>query len=219
MLHAIAGPAEALRDGFVDLAGRLFADLGSALAIHLRLPGASGRRLWELAEAISRAAEAHGGWCVVNGRPDVALAARAQGVQVGRRAIPLEETLRLVADRAAVGASVHGAAEGVEAARRGANWVLLGTIYETASHPGIAGSGPGLIGRTVAALRAAGLPDRPVVAIGGIDAERARAVREAGAHGVAASRAVWSAGDPIEAARGLAAAVGRGDPTPEGGAT
>lgn len=207
LLHAIAGPEETTREGFLALAGRLFEACGADLALHLRLPGEPGGRLWELAAALARTAAGPGGWCVVNGRPDVALAAGAQAVQVGRRALPLAEVVRLVDGRLQVGASVHEPAEAVEAARDGANFLLLGTIYDTPSHPGRPGAGPGLVSEARRALTAAGAADVPVVAIGGIEASGARAVRRAGAHGAAARRAVWSTEDPAESAARLVAAL------------
>jgi thiamine-phosphate pyrophosphorylase len=42
-----------------------------------------------------------------------------------------------------------------------------------------------------------------VIAIGGIDASRAAEVRDAGAYGIAAISALWSAADPAAAALAL----------------
>ena len=61
---------------------------------------------------------------------------------------------------ARIGCSVHGAAEAIEAEGDGADFVLLGTIYDSASHAGRAPAGPGLISETV--VRTA----LPVIAIG-----------------------------------------------------
>jgi len=43
----------------------------------------------------------------------------------------------------------------------------------------------------------------PAIAIGGISTDRIAAVKDAGAHGVAAIRALWDAADPEEAVRSL----------------
>lgn len=204
-LHAIAGPEETETPEFPEVARRLQEACGAELALHLRLPGGPGRRLYELALRLSAGARETGGWCVVNERADVALAAGAQAVQVGRRALPLEEVRRLAGDRLRIGASVHGAEEAVAAVRLGANYALLGTIYPTPSHPGRPGAGPGLVAATRRALEASGMPRAPLVAIGGIRAERTVEVRAAGADGVAVRRAVWGARDPVEAARELLA--------------
>jgi thiamine monophosphate synthase len=48
----------------------------------------------------------------------------------------------------------------------------------------------------------------PLVAIGGIDASRCAAAREAGAAGVAVISAVAGAADPLAAVRALVAAFG-----------
>jgi thiamine-phosphate pyrophosphorylase len=80
----------------------------------------------------------------------------------------------------------------------GADFLVVGSVYPTASHPGRAAAGPALI-------RAAAALGRPVIAIGGMDAARAVEMREAGAWGVAAIRALWDAADPAAAAMALLA--------------
>jgi thiamine-phosphate pyrophosphorylase len=87
--------------------------------------------------------------------------------------------------------------EAAEAREHGADYLIVGSIYPTASHPG-AGAGPELVVE-VATL---GLP---VIAIGGITAERAAEVRDAGAYGVAVISAAWRAADSASAALALLA--------------
>lgn len=192
-LHAVVPDAVAAREGLEASASAMWDRAGPELALHLRLRETTARRLHGLARRLSaRAAEA-GGWCVVNGRVDVALAAGAHGVQLGAGALPPAEARRLLGPGAAVGVSSHAPAEAREAGRAGANLVLLGTIFPTPSHPDRPGAG---LAR-VAACRDAG---PPVIAIGGITPARAAAALGAGAHGVAAIRGVWEADDPAEAA-------------------
>ena len=69
------------------------------------------------------------------------------------------------------------------AAAEGADFVVAGTMYETMSHPGRVPGGWGLLQTLV------GLPI-PVIGIGGVTAQRAGDVVEAGAHGIAAIRGV-----------------------------
>lgn len=178
---------------------------GPRVAVHLRLPGWSDRRLYGLAARSAERAGRTGGWCVVNGRADIALAAGAQGVQLGRTAPPVAALRPHLGGRLRVGVSVHGPGEALAAVRDGANFLILGTIFSTPSHPGREGAGPGLVAETAGALRAEAA-DRilPLVAIGGIDASRVGPVLEAGAVGVAVRRAVWEAGHPAAAARILA---------------
>ena len=192
---------------------------GAPVAVHLRAR-ISARRLFEIAAELAPIAAAAGSWLVVNGRPDVALAAGARAVQLGRTALGVEETLRIVeacAGRLAVGASVHGAEAALKAVREGADYLVLGTIYETPSHPGVEGSGPAAVSvvrrrLTAQRLSAHRLPANrlsarrppPILAIGGVRADRIGEVTEAGAYGIVVGRAVWSAPDPARAALELA---------------
>lgn len=196
-LHVLVPDEVAARDDFRHVAGALRDALAGELALHLRLRETPAREIHALAVELSDAARRGGGWCVVNGRVDVALTAGAQAVQLGEDALPLPEARELVGPDVAVGRSVHGLREAEAAAAGGANYLVLGTIYATPSHPGRAGAGPELVARA-AHLRL------PIVAIGGVTAGRVRELREAGAHGIAVIRAVWAAGDPVAAASELA---------------
>ncbi len=93
---------------------------------------------------------------------------------------------------------MHTEAEAAAAVDEGADYLLVGNVYETTSHPGRPAAGLDLV-------RAAAALGRPVIAIGGIDAARADAVRQAGAWGVAAIAALWRAPDPAAAALALLA--------------
>ncbi|MXW65420.1 MAG: thiamine phosphate synthase [Gemmatimonadales bacterium] len=183
------------------------------VAVHLRARIGT-RRLFEIADRLAPIASRAGSWLVVNGRPDVALAAGARAVQLGRTALGVEETRRVIracAGSLAIGASVHDAEGALRAAREGADYLVLGTIYATPSHPGVEGSGPAAVSavrRRLAAHRLAvhrpsARRPPPILAIGGVNADRVEEVTEAGAHGIVVGRAVWSAADPERAALDL----------------
>jgi thiamine-phosphate pyrophosphorylase len=93
---------------------------------------------------------------------------------------------------------VHDPEEAARAVDEGADFLLVGSIYPSATHPDRPGEGLELV-------RAAAALGRPVIAIGGIDAARAGEVRAAGAYGVAAITALWRAPDPAAAALALLA--------------
>lgn len=194
----------AARPGFEEAADALWSRAGPELALHLRLRATPTPRLFGLARRLARRAAEAGGRCVVNARVDVAMAAGAQGVQLGAGALPPGAARRLVGPETAVGVSAHGPAGVRRAGRAGANWVLLGTIFPTPSHPDRPGAG---LAR-VAACRDAG---PPLIAIGGITPARAAAVLGAGAHGVAALRGIWEADEPAAAAARYLAAMDAGD--------
>ncbi|HET9985137.1 MAG TPA: thiamine phosphate synthase [Longimicrobiales bacterium] len=200
-LHIVAADDVLERDDFVTLATALLVAHGPSLALHLRAHGRSGAFLYRIAAVLARVAGDAGALLVVNDRVDVALSAGAGGVQLGARSLPVAATRALVGAGVALGYSAHAAEEAEAAARAGADWVLAGTIYPTASHPGRAGAGPGRV-REIAGRVAV-----PVVAIGGITADRIAEVVAAGARGVAVVGAVWRAPEPRDAAAGLLAAL------------
>ncbi len=141
---------------------------------------------------------------IVNQRIDVALAAGADGVHLSGNAMPVGRARHLFGQEALIGRSVHSAtaAQAVEA--DGADYLIVGTIYPTATHPGRVPEGPQLLRAIAATSRA------PLYAIGGITAANAGVCVRHGAHGVAVIRAIGEALDPEAAARQLMAAVSRG---------
>jgi thiamine-phosphate pyrophosphorylase len=193
-LHVVTNDAVVARDSFADEAAALLSALGQDVALHLRAHATPGGHLFRVAEALAGVADAAGATLLVNDRVDVALAAGC-GAQVGRRSLSVAAVRRLLGSTALVGYSAHERDEARAAARDGANFVLLGTIWPSASHPGEPARGLDLVRDTVAAASG------PVVVIGGVTADRAREAAEAGAHGVAVVTGVWDAGDPVEAAR------------------
>lgn len=169
------------------------------LALHVRGPASPGRRLFERTRRACEAAADTGSLVVVNDRVDVALALSVGGVQLGHRSLPFATARRLLEPGVKVGCSLHTVNE-MEACED-ASWVIAGAMYPTASHPGRAPAGPGL----VVDLRARW--SGPVLAIGGITPERVPEVIRAGAYGVAALSAVWYASDPAAAVRGFLGAL------------
>jgi thiamine-phosphate diphosphorylase len=167
------------------------------VAIQLRARRVEGRRLLELATALVDA----GVTLVVNDRADVARIAHAAGVHAPADGLPTAALRRLVGPEWLVGRSAHSPEEARRAATEGADYVFLGPIWPTTSHPGRLPLGLGAI---TAALPA------PVIAIGGVTPERAAACRDAGACGVAAITALWDAADPAAAAREMLVSFGSG---------
>jgi thiamine-phosphate pyrophosphorylase len=135
------------------------------------------------------------GWVVVNDRLDVALAAGADGVHLGRRSLDIGTARRLLGDRGVVGASLHAGDDPATASAHGARYAFVGTIFETPTHPGERPLGLSGMGGFLARAR-----DLPLVGIGGVAVEGARELRALGAHGVAAIRGIWDHPDPARAA-------------------
>lgn len=168
---------------------------GPAVALHARARGAGGDLLAAGALRLIALAKPPEAAVFVSGRPDIAAAVGAQGVQLAADDVAPADARRLL-PHAWIGRSVHTRDEAADAVHEGADFLVVGSIYETASHPGRPVAGLELV-RESAAL------GRPVIAIGGITAERAHEVRAAGAYGVAAIRALWQAPDPAAATLAL----------------
>jgi thiamine-phosphate pyrophosphorylase len=180
-----------------DLLAVVEAALDAGLpAVQLRDKDLPGRALWRLAGALRTATRRTGALLFVNDRVDVALAVGADGVHLGRASIPLAAARALVGPGPLIGVSTHAAAEVQAAAGGGADFAFFGPVYAT---PGKTAVGLGPLAAATGRL--------PVLAIGGVTAAELRAVRAAGASGVAAIRAILAAPDPAAATRALLAAV------------
>ncbi|HEU4629688.1 MAG TPA: thiamine phosphate synthase [Gemmatimonadaceae bacterium] len=214
VVHAVTTPELVADAGFPARARAVMRALGARGAVHLRAPGLTARQLLEVALALGDAQRETGCWLVVNDRVDVALAAGVRGVQLTTRSMSPADARR-IAPGLALGASVHDAAAAARAAAEGADWVVAGHVYATASHPGEAPGGEALVRDVAATARL------PVIAIGGVRPEHVPALRRAGAHGVAVIRGVWAASDADRAATDYLAsydadATGDGDDRPDG---
>ena len=176
-----------------------------APTIQLRLKGAAARELLEAAHTLIPIVRSAGALLIVNDRLDVALAAGADGVHLGPDDPPVmdaravaADTLSAVADPFIVGYSADTTDGAARAEAEGADYLGVGAVYATANKSD-AGEVIGLEGlrRVVKAVSI------PVVAIGGITPERARAVAETGACGSAIIGAVMGSPEPAEAVRAL----------------
>ncbi len=155
----------------------------------------------EVAREIVQLAATGGSRVVVNDRCDVCLLAGAAGVHLGQEDLPVPEARRILGEHAVIGVSTHDEAEARRAEAEGADYVGFGAIYRTASKTDASPPrGPGALAAIRRAVRL------PIVAIGGIDVDRADEVLAAGADAVAMIGALESAPDPAALVRRWAAA-------------
>jgi thiamine-phosphate diphosphorylase len=194
-LHAITDERIARRPDLDDLLA-LLVSAGRPIAVHARGHSLTGREHYELARRVSALSPIS---LFVNDRLDIALAAGATGVQLSKEGLPPEEARRLPANWW-IGRSVHSVAEARAAQAEGADYLLAGPVYHTATHPEALPLGLDQL-REIARLGV------PVIAIGGVTPERAPALAETGVHGVAAIRAIWDAADPAGSAGAMLEAV------------
>ncbi|MDW8478904.1 MAG: thiamine phosphate synthase [Xanthomonadales bacterium] len=164
------------------------------------------RRAASLAALCSR----HGVPLIVNDDPGLAAEVGAAGVHLGRDDPDPAAARALLGPRAIIGVSCYDDLErGRRAASAGADYLAFGSIFPSATKPGAARAGIGLL---EAARRAFALP---LCAIGGITPANAAAVRAAGADLLAVISSVFAAASPERAlAELLAAIAGAAEPQP-----
>ena len=191
-MHAITDEQIARRADVGDVAWELSIGAGHELGFHARGRTLTGLEHYELAMRLSKCAPDR---LFVNDRLDVALAVPSAGVQLGRGSLTVSAA-RELEHRWWIGRSVHSLAEAQTAKAEGADYLVVGPVYATASHPDQPPLGLEPV-RQIVAL------ELPVIAIGGITPERVRALRAVGVSGVAAIRAFWDAAEPAVAARSM----------------
>jgi thiamine-phosphate pyrophosphorylase len=197
-LYAITDQASAQgRDDLTVARGLLE---GGATCLQYRAKKLSAREQWEVAVALRRLTLDHGVPFIINDRVDLALDCGADGVHLGQDDLPIASARRLarLAGRAdlVVGRSTHTLDQALDAEKDGADYIGYGPLYATQTKE-----------NNVPPVGAASLRDIvdsisvPVVAIGGIKADRLQEVAQRGGLHCAIVTALTSAGDVAAATR------------------
>ena len=187
---------EAAAVGVVEPALRGGVDL-----VQLRDKDASDDELVAAAERIGALCRARGVQFVLNDRPDLALAAGADGVHLGQDDAPAEEVRARAGDRLVIGVSTHSHEQIAAAEASSADYYAVGPVWETPTKPGRPAVGLELV------RYAAAVASKPWFAIGGIDPSNVGRVAAAGARRIVVVRAIRDADDPEAAARALVAGL------------
>jgi len=193
--HATAGRplVEVIRRALAPLAGGRHESL-PPVAVQLREKDLPGRALHTLARELRLVTADHGAQLFVNDRVDVALAVGADGVHLGRGAL-LVKDVRAIAPALRIGVSTHAPDEIEAAHAAGADFAVFGPVWAPLSKRAH-GDPVGLRG-----LAGACRGRLPVLALGGVKPENARACLDAGAAGLALVGAVATAADPDRVVR------------------
>ena len=174
----------------------------AAPAIQLRERDLSARELVTLAREVQAVTASRTSQLLINDRIDVALALEGVGVHLRSNSLPVSVARQLLGAQRLLGISVHAVEEGLSAQSQGADYIVLGPIYETPTKQMF---GPPLGIHTLE--KACRLVRIPIIGIGGVTVARAREMRRAGAFGVAVITAILGAADVESAARELLDAV------------
>lgn len=214
VIHAVTNDEIVGRAGFVARARAVMQALGARGALQLRAPHLAktdAGALLALAKELAAEQEASGAWLVINDRVDIALIARARGIQLAGTSMDPADVSRVIvaaldrrnldeAEAPCVGASAHSLEEGIAARLGGASWAVVSHVLAhnaataDAADQSERRNGPALLQQLI---RHSGLP---IVAIGGIVPQHVTPLRQLGAHGVAAIRGIWDADNAGRAA-------------------
>lgn len=165
-------------------------------AFQLREKDLGTRPLLEVARELTALTQACGARMLVNDRVDVCMASGGDGVHLPAAGFPASVARRVLGPEPLIGVSAHSAEEAVQAEAAGADFIVLGPIFETPSKRAFGSPiGLGALERARERCRA------PLFGIGGITVDRVRDVLHAGARGVAVVASVMAADDVAQASR------------------
>lgn len=180
--------------------GRPLADVvrraldGGVRAVQLREKDLSGGDLYRLAVEMRRLTAAYAALLIVNDRPDIAVAAGADGVHIGINSPPVAVVRRLVGPDIIIGYSAHGFDEAVCAQADGADFITFGPVFPTPSKAAYgAPCGVKKLAEVASAL------EIPVIALGGISLATIAETLSANVGGIAVISAILTAVDPTRA--------------------
>jgi len=179
---------------------RLLADAGVDL-LQLRDKSLDDRTLFERARVAVQTVRScpanNRPLLIINDRPDIAIAAQADGVHVGQEELPYSVVRRLVGSERLIGVSTHSLPQAERAQLEGADYIGCGPTF--ASHTKSFASFPGL----AFLQQVAHSVTLPAFAIGGIGAGNLDEVLATGMRRIAVTAAVSQASAPASAASEL----------------
>jgi len=181
---------------------------GGARVVQYRDKSDDACRRHQEAKTVASLCRARGATFIVNDDVDLAAAVAADGVHLGRDDDDLAAARSALGPEALIGVSCYNELDRARrAAAAGADYLAFGSVYPSATKPDAVHAPLTLFGE------ARRLTDRPLVAIGGINADNIATVTAAGADAVAVVDAVFAAPDIQQA---TAALVARGfGPAPD----
>jgi thiamine-phosphate pyrophosphorylase len=194
-LYLISPPT--IADGFeAELAAAL--DAGPVAAFQLRLKGLDDHAVARAAEPLQRICADRDIAFIINDSMALAKRLGADGVHLGQEDGDPREARKLLGPKVQIGVTCHDSRHlAMEAGEAGADYVAFGAFYPTATKETHHRPDPSILSWWTTVF------EIPCVAIGGINAENARPLVEAGADFLAVSGAVW--GHPSGSAGGVKA--------------
>ena len=188
-VHVVTNDRIIANSEFINISTSLMQE---PIALHLRGRSISGIRLQNIANLLQPIGNKIS--IVINDRVDVAVATGVQSVHLPEDGLPPARVKSDFGPHLTVGCSTHSSAAAARAIEGGADYVFLGPVWSTQSHPD----------RDSLGIKAISAVNRGrVIAIGGVTVARISSCLDAGAYGVAAISAIWDAVDPVSVVRAM----------------
>jgi thiamine-phosphate pyrophosphorylase len=175
---------------------------GGANCLQLREKELDDSQLLDLAHSLCRLCHEYSALFLMNDRADLACLSNADGIHLGQTDLPIAQTRQLLRPSSVIGKSSHNLQEAQNALEEGADYLAVGSIFSSTTKPEVAQSGLELV------QEVRHICQRPIIAIGGINASNAPAVIQAGASGVAICQAIIGRDDPEKVVRQILQAIG-----------
>lgn len=138
---------------------------------------------------------------IVNSSLAMLVTAQADGLHLPEGLLVAPEDGFFTKLEGLIGYSVHSVESARKAAALGADYVVVGTIFASQSHPEVVPHGSQIIADVASTV------DVPVIAIGGITQDNLAECISAGASGIAVLSPIMRAVDPRQAAQSYRAAL------------
>lgn len=167
---------------------------GGVSIVQLREKDTNGQHFYEKALILKKCLDKLSIPLIINDRIDIALAINAAGVHVGQTDLPIEAVKKIVPESMIVGLSVRTVEQAIIAERQGVDYLGVGSVYPTATKDDAQILSRGML---TAISQAVSIP---TVAIGGINANNIRHIRDSGTDGFAVVSAITRADNPKAAA-------------------
>ena len=192
-LYLITPPAFEPRTFVETLKSTLAA--GDVASLQLRLKNVTDDEIRRAAELLMPVTQQAGVAFLLNDRPDLAAELGADGVHIGQEDMPYKQARALLGAGAIVGVTCHDSRHlAIEAAEAGADYIAFGAFFPTSTKDPKTRAEPELLRWWSDVMTV------PCVAIGGITAENAPPLIDAGADFLAVSAGVWNhPGGPVAA--------------------
>ena len=171
--------------------------IGGCTMVQLREKEILSLDFYVLASEMKKITDGYGIPLIINDRMDIAMAVGAAGIHIGQKDIPADIARKVIGKDMLLGVSAVSAAEAVNAAKAGADYLGVGAMFPTRTKPDAGFVSMEELGRIRKAV------DIPIVVIGGISKENAMLFQPMGIDGLAVVSAVIAQPDIRKSAADL----------------